>query len=308
MFSPSYKSKQSRYAAQASPGARSRRSSEFGNSTLDKALRGVPPQPWTHRPNAKDDLHAKARDLRARGYVYNEIAAELGVSKSSVSLWVRDMPRPGRLGSEEWSKCKAAGTVAYWQAEGLRREARRQAIRDLAVAEIGALSDREVLIGGAIAYWCEGEKNKPHRRSDRVSFVNSDPGLIIFFLTFLAVAGILPDRLICRVLIHESADVAGAQRFWQGITQIPAEQFRRPTLKRHNPKTVRMNTGRDYHGCLVITVRRSVELYRKIEGWASAATAEGHIVSSQAQENRQPAPGEGFEPSLETPKISVLPG
>ena len=168
-----------------------------GNSTLDKALRGVPPQPWTHRPNAKDDLHAKARDLRARGYVYNEIAAELGVSKSSVSLWVRDMPRPGRLGSEEWSKCKAAGTVAYWQAEGLRREARRQAIRDLAVAEIGALSDREVLIGGAIAYWCEGEKNKPHRRSDRVSFVNSDPGLIIFFLTFLAVAGILPERLPC---------------------------------------------------------------------------------------------------------------
>ena len=68
-----------------------------GNSTLDRALRGVPPQPWTRRPRAKDDLHEKARDVRSRGYTYVEIAAELGVSKSSVSLWARDLPRVGRI-------------------------------------------------------------------------------------------------------------------------------------------------------------------------------------------------------------------
>jgi predicted transcriptional regulator len=33
----------------------------------------------------------RARDLRAEGWTYNEIAAELGVAKSSVSLWCRDI-------------------------------------------------------------------------------------------------------------------------------------------------------------------------------------------------------------------------
>jgi hypothetical protein len=101
-------------------------------------------------------------------------------------------------------------------------------------------------------------------------FVNSDPGLIAFFLRFLAVAGISRDRLICQVHIHESANVPAAQQFWRDQTGFPAEQFRRPTLKRHNPKTVRKNTGECYHGCLSVAVRRSAELYFKIDGWASA--------------------------------------
>jgi transposase len=245
-----------------------------GNSTLDKALRGVPPQPWTRRPRAKDELHEKARDLRAKGHTYAEIAAELGVSKGSVSLWVRDMPRPGRISSEECRNRSTAGVSAYWQAEGLRREARRLAVRDRAAAEIGGLSDREILVAGAIAYWCEGSKDKPYRRSaNRVVFINSDLDLTLFFLRFLAVAGVDRDRLICQLHIHESADVEAAQQYWQKATGVPAEQFRRPTLKRHNPKTIRKNTGELYHGCLRIEVRRGVELYRKIEGWAAAAMA-----------------------------------
>jgi transposase len=243
-----------------------------GNSTLDKALRGVPPPAWTHRPRTKDDLHAKARDLRTRGYTYSEIAAELGVSRSSVSLWTRDLPRVGRNSYEETRMRNAEGVSRYWAAQGLRREARRQAVSDGAAAEIGQLSDREILIAGAIAYWCEGTKSKPCRRDDRVIFVNSDPGLVTFFLRFLLVSGTAPDRLICRVHIHESADTAGAQRFWQELTGLPADQFREPSLKRHNPVTVRKNTAEAYHGCLVISVRRSAELYRRIEGWASAAT------------------------------------
>jgi transposase len=244
-----------------------------GNSTLDRALRGVPAQPWTRRPRAKDDLREKARDLRSRGHTYVEIAAELGVSKSSVSLWARDLPRVGRISYEETRKRKAAGVSRYWQAEGLRREARRQAVKDAAAAEIGPLNEREILIAGAIAYWCEGCKSKPHRPSEQIAFINSDPQLISFFMRFLEAAGVTRERLICRVNIHETADVAAAQQFWQELTELPDTQFRRPTLKRHNPRTVRKNTGSNYHGCLVIKVRRSAELYRQIEGWASAAMA-----------------------------------
>jgi transposase len=69
------------------------------------------PPDWTRRPNAKDDLRAQARQLRADGQKYNDIAARLGVSKSSVSLWVRDLPTPPRLSPEENRKRSAEGAV-----------------------------------------------------------------------------------------------------------------------------------------------------------------------------------------------------
>jgi DNA-binding CsgD family transcriptional regulator len=71
------------------------------NATLDRALRGEPPPEWTRRPRAKDHLQAKARELRAQGHDYAEIAAALGVAKSTVSAWVHDMPWPDRLSYEE---------------------------------------------------------------------------------------------------------------------------------------------------------------------------------------------------------------
>ena len=58
----------------------------IGNRALHEALRGEPPPEWTRRPNAKDDLRTKARDLRLQGLDYEAIVALLGVSKSSVSL------------------------------------------------------------------------------------------------------------------------------------------------------------------------------------------------------------------------------
>jgi transcriptional regulator with XRE-family HTH domain len=243
------------------------------NETLNEVLKGEPPQPCTWRPNAKDDHRARARSLREQGLNYKQIAAELGVSKSSVSLWVRDLPRPPGLSYEECRKRAAEGVRRYWAAERPIREAERDAARTAAAAEIGALSDREIIIAGAVAYWCEGEKNKPHRRSDRVSFINSDPALVKFFLRFLDVAGIARERLIFRVYIHENADVEAAQQFWLEVTRAQPDQFRRPTLKRHNPRTVRKNIGADYHGCLTIKVRRGTDLYRKIEGWALAIMA-----------------------------------
>jgi hypothetical protein len=156
-------------------------------------------------------------------------------------------------------------------AERTAREAKRVAISTSAAAQIGALTDREILIAGAIAYWCEGAKNKPHRRDDHVSFINSDPAITTFFLRFLMVAGVAPEDLIFRVYIHESADIEAAQRYWLALTSADPAQFRSPVLKRHNPKTVRKNIGDNYHGCLRIDVRRGSELYRKIEGWADAA-------------------------------------
>lgn len=95
----------------------------MSNATLSWALQGEPPPEWTWRPNAKDAVRAKARGLRAQGLDYEEIAAALRVSKGSVSLWVRDMPRPPHLSYKESRKRSAEGVRRYWATEGPRREA-----------------------------------------------------------------------------------------------------------------------------------------------------------------------------------------
>ncbi len=245
----------------------------MSNATLNDALRDEPPPEWTRRPTAKDERRAKARELRTQGMDYEEIAAALGVAKSSVSLWVRDLPTPARLSYAECRKRSAEGARRYWAAERPAREALRIAAREAAAAEIGELTDRELLIAGAIAYWCEGAKSKPHRPSDRVVFTNSDSALIHFFLRFLDATGTPRTDLAFRVFIHEKADVESAQQFWLEVTGASPGQFFTPTLKRHNPKTVRKNVGENYHGCLRIDVHRSADLYRRIEGWAAAGMA-----------------------------------
>jgi len=245
----------------------------IGNQALSDALRGEPPPEWTRRPRAKDELRARARELRTQGLDYEEIAEALGVAKSSVSYWVRDMPRPERLSREQCRKRSAEGTRRYCAAERPARGAWRSAVREATAAQIGDLTHRELLIAGSIAYWCEGSKAKPYQRIGRVAFINSDPALIHFFLRFLEATGTPRTDLRFRVYIHESADVEAAHRFWRHVTGAPPEQFFSPTLKRHNPKTVRKNVGEDYHGCLRIDVYRSAALYRKIEGWAAASMA-----------------------------------
>jgi hypothetical protein len=97
----------------------------MSNSTLDKALKGEPPHEWTRRPRGKDDLKTRADELRSQGLDLEEIPTALGVAKSSVSLWVRDLPRPARLSYAECRKRAAEGAHRYWAAERPVREARR---------------------------------------------------------------------------------------------------------------------------------------------------------------------------------------
>src|SRR5437016_6249903 len=62
-----------------------------GGGALRRWLKDVPPPEWTERPNAKDDLREKAIALRREGYSYREIREQVPVSKSSLSLWLRDV-------------------------------------------------------------------------------------------------------------------------------------------------------------------------------------------------------------------------
>ncbi|MEU0739030.1 hypothetical protein [Streptomyces sp. NPDC006134] len=235
----------------------------FNNDLLNKLLKGEPPPPWTKRPNAKDDLRERARELRLQGWTYDRIEAELGCSRSSVSLWVRDLPKPERKRSPA-----EAATIARrgWEAKLRIREEERQRTKEAAKQAVGKLSSRELFLLGVGLYWAEGGKDKPYDRRENVTFVNSDPGMIRVFLAWLDLLGVERERLRFTVMIHESADVAGAERYWAGLVGADRSAFNKTTLKKHNPKTVRKNVGDSYRGCLVIKVLKGAELYRRIEG------------------------------------------
>lgn len=233
------------------------------NDILNRLLDGEPAPDWTKRPNAKDDLRAKARELRLQGLTYDRIQLELGCSKSSISLWVRDLPQPPKRTREQASAIARRG----WEATLQRRESERQKVKDTARREIGTLSERELFIAGVGLYWAEGTKDKPHARRERVAFVNSDPGMIEVFLAWLRLLEVDRDRLHFHVMIHESADVGAAERYWADLVGVETSRFGKTTLKKHNPKTIRKNVNEAYRGCLVIHVQQSADLYRRIEGW-----------------------------------------
>ena len=233
------------------------------NDILNRLLEGEPPPAWTKRPNAKDDLRARARELRLQGWTYDQIQVELGCSKSSISLWVRDLPKPERKRTpEEASAIARRG----WEATLRLRDEERQHTKDTAKQAVGALSPRELFLLGVGLYWAEGGKDKPYDRRENVCFVNSDPGMIRVFLAWLDLLGVERDRVRFAVMIHESADVPSAEQYWADLVEADRSAFNKTTLKRHNPKTVRKNTGNAYRGCLVIKVRKSADLYRRIEG------------------------------------------
>ncbi|MFF8027287.1 hypothetical protein ACFZDJ_40545 [Streptomyces sp. NPDC007896] len=231
--------------------------------TLQRLVTGEPPPEWTKRPNAKDDLRDRARELRGQGWTYNEIQAELGCSKSSVSLWVRDLPHPEPRCTPEEQRARMNAGLARLRAE---QDRVREETKRAAAAAIGKLTDREPFLVGVGLYWAEGAKDKPYSRREQVLFVNSDPGMISVFLAWLDLLQVERKRLRFRVMIHESADVSAAERYWADHVGADDSSFNKSTLKKHNPKTVRKNVGDNYRGCLVIYVLQSADLYRRIEG------------------------------------------
>ncbi|MGH3246258.1 MAG: hypothetical protein ACRDOI_08610 [Trebonia sp.] len=224
------------------------------------------------RARARDDDREAARTLRREGRTYKQIRAALGVSSGALSMWLRDLPHP--------APDRVAQAAHMNRVQSARTEARRTAEKAAAYAEVGEVSDRELMLIGAALYWAEGVKDKSYARREVVTFINSDPGMIQIFLRWLDLMDIGEGRRQYRISIHESADLAKAEEYWRSVVGLREVEFRRATLKRHQPKTVRLRTGSDYHGCLTVKVLQPSTLYRRIDGlWRGilAARSVGYV-------------------------------
>jgi transcriptional regulator with XRE-family HTH domain len=183
----------------------------------------------------KTEERHRARELRAEGWTMPEIAAELGVSRSSVSLWARDVafePRRGRAVARHRGPSRAQVAKAD-EIERLLAEGR---------ARISELSERDLLIAGAALYAGEGSK-----RDGRVSLANSDPRMIRLHCAWLRRFFEIDEARIRVVLyLHEGLDLERAVRFWVDVTAIPASQFGKP-YRAVPDATIRHN--KHEHGC-----------------------------------------------------------
>lgn len=261
----------------------------ISDDALQLWLKGIPRPRATWRSHPKSEIKREARRLRAEGLTYPEIAEKLAVSKSSLSVWLRGQPGPGRKPYDQTAHLQKI------QPLGARRRSQRAAEaratwRTVAAAQLADLSAAALFVTGVALYWAEGAKDKPWRRNGRVVLINSDPDLLEIFLAWLSLLGVQPEELRFRLMIHESADVARHEEWWTQRLGISQTRFNRATLKRHNPKTVRQNVGDGYHGCLIVTVLRSAWLYYSIEGWWTAIVsgADALAISGKLEAQRSP--------------------
>ena len=167
----------------------------------------------------------RARELRAQAWSIGEIVAELGVSRSSVSVWVHDVDfdevaRAARAGANRRLGARKRGPNRLQQ----RKQAEIDRLLAEGVERIGRLSDRDLLIAGTALYAGEGAK-----RDGVVRFANSDPRLILLFCLWLRrFFDVDESRLRVHLYLHQGLDLDGARSFWSALTGIPSTQFGRP--------------------------------------------------------------------------------
>lgn len=229
---------------------------------------GLPPAQAEAR-RLRSARRDEARRLREEGLLLADIAERIGVSVKTAYDYTWDLAVPAHARHGRDPEALHADLQAYWQRERPRRQALREDQERAHADAVGPLTREQLHLAAVTAYWCEGSKSKSYARREQVTFINSDVGLVRLWLAFLDDIGFPDEHRRFRVSIHETADVLHAMRSWADDLGLDVERFQRPTLKRHNPRTVRLNTGDEYRGCLIVHLNQSAELYRRIAGtWA----------------------------------------
>ena len=198
----------------------------------------------------------QARQLRRAGLPLAEIAATLGVSKSSVSLWVRDVEFAGPVVRP------ARGRRRDPNALQRRKQGEIERLLEEGRARVGRLSEREFLIAGVALYAGEGAK-----RDGAVKFANSDPRMIAFYCAWLRrFFDIDETRLRVRLYLHQGLDLDASVAHWSALTGIPPSQFQKPYRAAPDPS---IRHTKHVHGCVSIDYSCSAT-HRSIMGLVRA--------------------------------------
>jgi hypothetical protein len=171
----------------------------------------------------------QARELRKQGKSLGWIARQVGVAKSTVSLWCRD------LALTDEQKALLVKTydarMAGARANKSKREAQIVTVRTLAKLEIDPLDPtdlKRLKDIGTVLYWAEGGKRK---RS--IDMTNSDPEIMrIAMLWFREICHVPEERFRVAIYYHYNQNEDKIKRYWSEVTGIPLSQFHKSIFKK----------------------------------------------------------------------------
>lgn len=216
----------------------------------------------------KYKLRTQAIKLRKSGYSIPDIASRLNVSKSTASLWCRDilLSEKQKKILEERTNRKLRDFFKLVEKQKKERADEKQSIIWQGAKEIGELSLRELFLTGVALYWAEGFK---HEAEKRLGFCNSDPSMIKLQMDFWQKClGVNKSDISPRLTINEMFrdQTDRIQNFWADILDIPLTQFTKPFCQQ-SKMVKKFDNGKSYHGVLRIHVRKSSKLMTRMRGW-----------------------------------------
>jgi len=212
--------------------------------------------------------HQEAIVLRFKGESYGEIAKVLGVAKSSVSVWCKNLKLPVAIQKIIDARIQHSRThlIVYNKKKQESVQAENKKIRKEAAEQISSLSERELLLVGAALFWGEGYKKAENIRSPHLCFANSDPDMIMLFMRFIReVMNISDERIRLAIHIHPNTNKKKAINFWAKITNIPKNSFRTMCHVSKASQGKRFYNSLPY-GTLDLRVNSRQEFFR-IRGW-----------------------------------------
>lgn len=124
---------------------------------------------------AKTAERRKARSLRKLGRSLREIEKEVGVSKGTISVWVRDIKLTPQQETDLAENCAIGKPETAMRLNAKKREARKRNSVKIGYRANGfALAKKQKLFAIASAlYWGEGKKS-----ANKMLICNTDPDLL----------------------------------------------------------------------------------------------------------------------------------
>jgi hypothetical protein len=189
----------------------------------------------------KTEERRVARELRRHeGASIKEIAGRVGVSVSSVSLWVCDI----ELTRDQHAALQVRNVAHNRQMIGTWKQAAKRRVERVAYQERGRRRARlgdPLYVAGCMLFWAEGGK---HRNSLR--FTNSDPEMVRYFGEFLRTyfeLEVEAIRLTCNLFADHVQRQSEIERFWLDLACLSPSCLCKSTVnvysmysqkKRHN--------------------------------------------------------------------------
>ncbi|MEI7891062.1 MAG: helix-turn-helix domain-containing protein [bacterium] len=213
----------------------------------------------------KTSTKIKAIELRKKGDSYSMIVEKLGVSKSTLSSWLKEIPyKPNK---KVWERIKS-GPLKSGKIKHNKKVSDIARIKKAAREELGKISKRDLWMLGLGLYLGEGTKSY-----EIIRIINSDPQIIkMSILWFKRICKLKNSNITIAIHLYPDNDIHESLTYWSKKVNIPLVQFRKTQVDRRLEKS-QMKKFKLPHGTAHVTINSNgnpdfgVNLHRKIMGW-----------------------------------------